>query len=158
MKKTSRIGTLLLFAALSPSVLADTLHCPKVESIQSGAGVYTAQTQSGEWLGVKQGNGNNADPVKAFVEASLTIAPAEAESPQASKVLKCTYLLTSNTKLDMRYSIRENPDWQPVEDNPQQPKFWHQEDGPFGLQLKICSGSEAKAEQCRVQLLHGKIG
>lgn len=156
--RISGVGTLLLFATLSSSVLANTLHCPKVESIQSGAGIYTAQTQSGEWLGVKQGSVSNADPVTAFVEASLTIAPAEAGAAQADKVLKCTYLLSSNIKLDMRYSVRENPDWQPVEENPQQTKFWHEEEGPFGLQLKICSGPEVHAEQCHVQLLHGQIG
>ncbi|UZX73114.1 hypothetical protein ND447_07265 [Yersinia ruckeri] len=35
--RISGVGTLLLFATLSSSVLANTLHCPKVESIQSGA-------------------------------------------------------------------------------------------------------------------------
>ncbi|MBW5826665.1 DUF3757 domain-containing protein [Yersinia kristensenii] len=129
-----------LFLFFAPFSALATLHCPAINEIKHGAGVYTAvAADDTEWSGTLQGELPQFGTIKDFSEAMMIVEGSSEE--KRGKFQKCTYNLHAEGKqIDMFY---ENKAWlASISDKP----HWKYEQGGF-LNYYTCSGVAPEACQ-----------
>ncbi|RCS21317.1 DUF3757 domain-containing protein [Phyllobacterium salinisoli] len=148
----------LLVVAVSfvgvPAAAQAMEQCPATGKIKEiSGGVYRANSEDGEWLGILQGLIPERTPVRSF-ERALAIQE-NLKSPLYFQY--CSYQLGTDKTLDMRFIPSEE---QPTETKSDTRKsftietkgdVWKKEEGPFGLIYDVCETVDP--EKCQFSVI-----
>lgn len=130
------MNKLLILAAVASCVSFSAVsqaaeHCPELKKIEeTGSGVFRADGDNGEWLGVLQGIVADRTPVQSF---KMALAIQENTS-SPMKLQHCSYSVGPDKTLDMRFITKNEKEFSiQTEGN-----AWKKENGHFGLIYNVC--------------------
>lgn len=144
MKKIITILSLITsIGFISTSQAAE--HCPEISQIKEiSTGIFHADGEKGEWTGVLQGLISQKTPVQSF---NMALAVQE-DNSSPTKLQYCTYDISHNKTLDMRFSPTNKKDFTIKIEG----KVWKQEHASFGLIYNVCENTSP--ENCEFTVIN----